>query len=77
MNNIRKIYYTEGYWSVRKYWHNGGVVQLCHKHANGTTYIIPFGYSRDTKGKCSNCNTRAPQGARMSWMFLNWNRFNE
>jgi len=70
----REIYYTEGDWSVRWY-ENNGIVQLCHKHDSGTTYIIPFGYSRDHDYRCHECEKKAPEGSQIVWRFLNWDRF--
>ena len=70
----REVYYTDGDWSVRLY-EESGVVQFCHTHPNGRTWIIPFGYSRDAGYKCHECYEKAPLAAIVIWTFLNWDRF--
>ena len=70
-----KIYYTDGDWSARWYEANG-ISQLCHKHPNGTTYIIPFGYSRDNGYKCHECDETAPHKVVAIWVFVNWDNAN-
>lgn len=73
-------FFKEGDWAVKTY-PNNHIINMTHKHKNGTTYVIPFRYcvtkrtNHDTYEAdygCHVCHEKAPESVVVVWKFLNW-----
>ena len=75
-----KVFFEDGDWSVKTY-PNNQVINITHKHKNGTTYVIPFRYCVTTnKGHdtevcdygCHVCHKKAPESVVVVWKLLSF-----
>jgi len=75
-----KEFFKDGDWAIKSYPRNG-ILNITHKHKNGTTYIIPFRYCvTRNKGHdtsvcdygCHVCHEKAPESVVVVWKLLNW-----
>lgn len=79
------VFFEEGDWAVKTY-PNNHIINLTHKHKNGTTYVIPFRYQcideelevcgPRTHYGCHVCHKKAPDSVVVVWTLLNWDNWN-
>ena len=81
INEIKfTVFFEEGDWSVKTYPSND-IINITHKHKNGTTYVIPFKHCV-TKARvhdkqmcnygCHVCHDKAPESIVVVWKLLSW-----